>query len=216
MTFDGPVSRPGLWGHGPAQTIFDILDGAFQQALQSQANELAKDIRYSPYHIATAAVELSAPGLIDDAGAFYARAYHRVVQYSDRTSAPVRELVEDVVEVLFNLADRVGGHALALGGDDLSVDDAKAQLVNEAAFAVAEGVAAADDVDTGMTLGLRHPKGPGAWRRDAGGAHLRAILDALWNERRDPRYRPAPGFVAEERARGGTGWTPLPGGAEAW
>lgn len=68
-----------------------------------------------------------------------------------------------------------------------------AQLVNEAAFAVAEGVASIDDVDAGMTLGLRHPRGPGAWSRGVGPAHLRAILDGLWEERRDPRYRPAPG-----------------------
>ncbi|HST41389.1 MAG TPA: 3-hydroxyacyl-CoA dehydrogenase NAD-binding domain-containing protein [Conexibacter sp.] len=67
-----------------------------------------------------------------------------------------------------------------------------AQLVNEAAFAVAEGVASIDDVDAGMTLGLRHPRGPGEWSRAVGPAHLRAILDGLWEERRDPRYRPAP------------------------
>ena len=34
------------------------------------------------------------------------------------------------------------------------------QLVNEAAFAIGEGVGSADDVDAGMTLGLNHPRGP--------------------------------------------------------
>ena len=35
-----------------------------------------------------------------------------------------------------------------------------AGLVNEALFAVGEGVGSADDVDTGLTLGLNHPRGP--------------------------------------------------------
>ncbi len=39
------------------------------------------------------------------------------------------------------------------------------QLVNEAAFAIGEGVGSAADVDAGMTLGLNHPRGPGGLGR---------------------------------------------------
>ena len=39
------------------------------------------------------------------------------------------------------------------------------QLVNEAAFALREGVGSAEDVDAGMTLGLNHPRGPLRWAR---------------------------------------------------
>jgi 3-hydroxybutyryl-CoA dehydrogenase len=67
-----------------------------------------------------------------------------------------------------------------------------AQLVNEAAFAIGEGVGSAGDVDTGLTLGLSHPRGPIAWSEAAGLDHITAILDALWNERREERYRTAP------------------------
>jgi 3-hydroxybutyryl-CoA dehydrogenase len=67
-----------------------------------------------------------------------------------------------------------------------------AQLVNEAAFAIGEGVGTADDVDTGLTLGLSHPRGPIAWSEAAGLDHITAILNALWNERREERYRTAP------------------------
>ena len=38
-----------------------------------------------------------------------------------------------------------------------------AQLVNEACFAVGEGVGSAADVDAGMVLGLNHPRGPLEW-----------------------------------------------------
>jgi 3-hydroxybutyryl-CoA dehydrogenase len=72
------------------------------------------------------------------------------------------------------------------------------QLVNEAAFAIGEGVGSPDDVDTGLTLGLSHPRGPVAWSEAAGLDHVAAVLDGLWKERREERYRTAP---ALQRAR---------------
>lgn len=66
------------------------------------------------------------------------------------------------------------------------------QLVNEAAFAVGEGVGSADDVDVGMKLGLNHPRGPFEWAEEIGSAHVLETIDALWEERREERYRAAP------------------------
>jgi len=66
------------------------------------------------------------------------------------------------------------------------------QLVNEAAFAIGEGVGSADDVDTGLTLGLSHPRGPVAWSDAIGLDHVLALLDGLWNQRHEERYRAAP------------------------
>jgi 3-hydroxybutyryl-CoA dehydrogenase len=66
------------------------------------------------------------------------------------------------------------------------------QLVNEAAFAVGEGVGTEEDVDTGLVLGLGHPRGPIAWGEAIGLDHVMAVLDGLWAERREERYRPAP------------------------
>ncbi len=66
------------------------------------------------------------------------------------------------------------------------------QLVNEAAFALGEGVGSADDIDTGMVLGLNHPRGPITWGRELGFEHVLATLDELWSVYREERYRPAP------------------------
>jgi 3-hydroxybutyryl-CoA dehydrogenase len=66
------------------------------------------------------------------------------------------------------------------------------QLVNEAGFAIGEGVGSADDVDTGLTLGLSHPRGPVEWSEAAGLEHITAVLEGLWHERREERYRTAP------------------------
>ena len=66
------------------------------------------------------------------------------------------------------------------------------QLVNEACFAIGEGVGSADDVDTGMVLGLNHPRGPLAWGAEIGFDRALAAIDGLWEERREERYRAAP------------------------
>ncbi len=66
------------------------------------------------------------------------------------------------------------------------------QLVNEAAFAVGEGVGTPADLDAGMVHGLNHPRGPLAWGDEIGLDHVLAVLDALWAEQREERYRAAP------------------------
>ncbi len=65
-------------------------------------------------------------------------------------------------------------------------------MVNEAAFAVGEGVGTAADVDTGAKLGLNYPEGPVAWGEAIGVTNVVAALDGLWSDRHDPRYRVAP------------------------
>jgi 3-hydroxybutyryl-CoA dehydrogenase len=66
-----------------------------------------------------------------------------------------------------------------------------AQLVNEACFAVEEGVAEPADIDSAMRLGLNHPRGPFEWAREIGAERIEAILDALGGDT-DERYRVAP------------------------
>ncbi|HTC59724.1 MAG TPA: 3-hydroxyacyl-CoA dehydrogenase NAD-binding domain-containing protein [Solirubrobacteraceae bacterium] len=66
------------------------------------------------------------------------------------------------------------------------------QVINESAFALGEGVGSADDIDTGMMLGLSHPRGPFAWMREIGPAYVLSTIETLGNEYREERYRPAP------------------------
>ncbi len=66
-----------------------------------------------------------------------------------------------------------------------------AQLVNEACFAVEEGVAAPAEIDAAMRLGLNHPRGPFEWARELGAERAEEILDAL-HAGDDQRYRVAP------------------------
>ena len=52
-------------------------------------------------------------------------------------------------------------------------------IVNEAMIAVAQEVAAPEDIDEAMQLGANYPVGPVAWGREIGGARLRVILKRL-------------------------------------
>jgi 3-hydroxybutyryl-CoA dehydrogenase len=66
------------------------------------------------------------------------------------------------------------------------------QVINECAFALGEGVGSAQDIDAGMVHGLNYPRGPLGWADQIGLDHVLGVLDALCEERREERYRPAP------------------------
>jgi 3-hydroxybutyryl-CoA dehydrogenase len=65
------------------------------------------------------------------------------------------------------------------------------QLVNEAYFALGEGVGSAEDIDAGMVLGLNHPRGPFGWAERLGPERVLAVLARL-RESGGDAYRPAP------------------------
>ncbi len=66
------------------------------------------------------------------------------------------------------------------------------QVINEAAFAVTEGVGSAEDVDAGMVYGLNYPRGILSWGDEIGLDQVLAVLDGLYEERREERYRASP------------------------
>lgn len=65
-------------------------------------------------------------------------------------------------------------------------------LVNEAAFALMEGLSTAEEIDTGMTLGYNHPMGPLALADFVGLDICLHILETLHDGFGDPKYRPCP------------------------
>jgi 3-hydroxybutyryl-CoA dehydrogenase len=66
------------------------------------------------------------------------------------------------------------------------------QVVNEAAFALGEGVGSAEDIDAGMIHGLNYPRGILAWADEIGLDHVYAVLEGLSEEFGEERYRVAP------------------------
>jgi 3-hydroxybutyryl-CoA dehydrogenase len=66
------------------------------------------------------------------------------------------------------------------------------QVINEAAFALGEGVGTGRDIDAGMIYGLNYPRGPLAWADEIGLDQVVAVLDGLYDELHEERYRVAP------------------------
>jgi 3-hydroxybutyryl-CoA dehydrogenase len=76
-------------------------------------------------------------------------------------------------------------------------------LLNEACFALQEGLASPEDIDTAVKLGLNHPMGPLTLADFVGLDTCLYIAEVLHRELGDDKYRPAPllrNYVA-------AGWT---------
>jgi len=114
---------------------------------------------------------------------------------------PMMALVEVVkgIETGTETVAAARAYAEAVGKTPITVSDSPGfvvnrilfPMINEAARELAEGVASADDIDTGMKLGTNWPMGPLAVADIVGLDTTKAILESLEREMCDARYRPA-------------------------
>ncbi len=65
-------------------------------------------------------------------------------------------------------------------------------LINEAAGALMEGVASAEEIDRAMKLGANYPLGPLEWADYLGLDTVLGVMTGLFQEWGEDRYRPAP------------------------
>ena len=65
-------------------------------------------------------------------------------------------------------------------------------IINEAYYTVQEGTATREDIDLGMKLGTGYPFGPFEWADRIGIGHVYELLEALWEDTREERYKICP------------------------
>lgn len=83
-------------------------------------------------------------------------------------------------------------------------------MINEAIFALAEGLATPEDIDSAMKLGANHPIGPLALCDLIGLDVELAVMNVLFEGFKDSKYRPAPllvemveaGYLGRKSGRG--------------
>ena len=73
--------------------------------------------------------------------------------------------------------------------------------INEAICILNEGIASVEDIDTAMKLGANHPMGPLQLGDFIGLDICLAVMETLYNETGDPKYRPCP--LLRKMVRGG-------------
>jgi 3-hydroxybutyryl-CoA dehydrogenase len=83
-------------------------------------------------------------------------------------------------------------------------------MINEAIFALQEGIATAEEIDAGMKLGCNHPIGPLALADLIGLDTMLSVMDVFYKGFNDPKYRAAPllkemvdaGYLGRKSGRG--------------
>lgn len=113
--------------------------------------------------------------------------------------APVMKLVEIIrgMATSQETFDAVKNLSLEISKEPVEVKEAPGfvvnriliPMINEASFILQEGIASVEDIDTAMKFGANHPMGPLALGDLIGLDVCLAIMDVLYNETGDNKYR---------------------------
>jgi 3-hydroxybutyryl-CoA dehydrogenase len=144
----------------------------------------------------------------------------RVVGLHFMNPAPVMRLVEVVrgletsertTQLAIGLAQRLGKTpVVAQDVPGFIVNRVLIPMINEAIFALEEGVASAEAIDLAMTTGANHPEGPLALADRIGLDTVLAVCDVLFHDLGDQKFRACPllrryveaGWLGRKRGRG--------------
>jgi 3-hydroxybutyryl-CoA dehydrogenase len=122
------------------------------------------------------------------------------LQTSDATRAAVEELAKNLGKTPINVKNRPG----------FVVNRLLVPMINEAVFALEEGLATAREIDDGMKAGCNHPIGPLALADLIGLDTVLSVMNVFYDGFNDPKYRPAPllkemvdaGYLGRKTGRG--------------
>jgi len=106
----------------------------------------------------------------------------RGLQTSDKTFETVEEAAKQLNKVPVEVNDAPG----------FAANRILMPMINEAIFALYEGVASKEDIDTVMKLGMNHPMGPLTLADFIGLDTCLYIMEVLYEGYADSKYRPCP------------------------
>jgi 3-hydroxybutyryl-CoA dehydrogenase len=106
----------------------------------------------------------------------------RGLRTTDETHARAAEFIRSIGKTAIDAKNSPG----------FAVNRILCPMLNEAIFALQEGIASAAHIDEGMKLGCNHPIGPLALADLIGLDTLLSIMEVFQRDYGDPKYRPAP------------------------
>ena len=109
---------------------------------------------------------------------------------------------QETFDAIYNLTKEIGKDPVEIAeAPGFVVNKILIPMINEAIGLVETGVASVEDIDKSMMLGANHPMGPLALGDLVGLDVCLAIMETLYSETGDPKYRPS--LLMKKMVRGG-------------
>ena len=100
---------------------------------------------------------------------------------------------QETTDAVFTLVEKLGKSPVRISDfPGFAGNRIMVPMINEAIFALMEGVASAEDIDKVAQLGFNHPMGPLALSDLIGNDTVLHIMEVLYEGYGDPKYRPCP------------------------
>jgi 3-hydroxybutyryl-CoA dehydrogenase len=125
------------------------------------------------------------PGMVD-------RQYLEVSVWTDQDQGRLSQACQNLGTAYLRVDDRVG----------LVTPRVLGMMINEAFYTCQDGTATAADIDLAMKLGTNYPFGPFEWSNRIGLAQVYQLLEAVYADTQDERYKICPMLKKEYLKQG--------------